>query len=160
MSYSNTFDHQHSTGKSTWHVGRCTKYRYKLFKSLYHKNICMIALDEAAKKIGVILLEKEVQPEHIHLVVELPLTIAPTVAIGKIKGLSARIIFALRPKLRLRYPKGHLWSTGKFATSVRYITLEKAKEYVKNQEAHHAKTLSTGIPAPERSGGVVQGANL
>src|SRR3989344_3454305 len=60
MSYSNTFGHQHSTGKSTWHVGRCTKYRYNLFKSLYHKNICMIALDEAAKKIGVILLEKEV----------------------------------------------------------------------------------------------------
>lgn len=68
MSYSNTFGHQHSTGKSTWHVEWCTKYRYKLFKSLYHKNICMIALDEAAKKIGIILLEKEVQPEHIHLI--------------------------------------------------------------------------------------------
>ena len=148
MSYSNNFDHQHSTGKSTWHVEWCTKYRYKLFKSLYHKNICMIALDEAAKKIGVILLEKEVQPEHIHLVVELPLTIAPTNAIGKMKGLSAKIIFVLRPKLRLRYPKGHLWSSGKFMVSVGYITLEKAKEYVKNQEVHHAKYYLTSESPP------------
>ena len=149
MSYSNTFFHEHSIGKSTWHVEWCTKYRYKLFKSLYHKNICMIALDEAAKRVGVVLLEKEVQPEHIHLVVELPLTIAPIVAIGKIKGLSAKIIFALRPKLRLRYPKGHLWSTGKFATSVGYITLDKAKEYVKNQEAHHAKNTEHRNPRSE-----------
>jgi len=120
----------------------------------------MIALDEAAKKIGIVLLEKEVQPEHVYLIVELPLTIAPTAAIGKIKGLSARIIFALRPKLRLRYPKGHLWSTGKFTTSVGYIPLDKAKEYVKNQEAHHAKTPDTEIPAPERSRGVALCANL
>ena len=58
----------------------------------------MIALDEAAKKSGVILIEREVQPEHIHLIVECPLTIAPIKAIMELKSRSARIIFALIPK--------------------------------------------------------------
>ena len=35
-----------------------------------------------------------------------------------------------------RYPRGHLWSAGKFAASIGHITLEKAKAYL---EAHHAK---------------------
>ena len=150
MRYSENFAHQHAMGKSTWHMEWCTKYRYKIFKSDYHKNICMIALEEAAKKAQIVLLEREVEPEHIHLIAEMPLTVAPISAISKLKGISARIIFALRPRLRLRYPKGHLWSTGKFAISVGNITLEKAKEYVKNQKAHHAKELITsfgGIPA-------------
>ena len=139
MKYSDNFTHQHAHGRSTWHIEWCTKYRYKIFKSEYHKNICVIALEEAAKKAKVVLLEREVEPEHVHMVAEIPLTVAPTKAIGKIKSLSAKVIFALMPNLRLRYPKGHLWSVGKFAISVGYITLEKAKEYVKNQKAHHAK---------------------
>src|SRR3989344_6219428 len=141
MTYSDNFTHQHALGKSTWHIEWCTKYRYKVFKSEYHKNLCVIALEEAAKKANVVLLEREVEPEHIHLIAELPLTVAPTNAIGILKSVSAKIIFALRPKLRLRYPQGHLWCPGKFAISVGNITLEKAKEYVRNQKAHHAKTL-------------------
>ena len=139
MKYSNYFAHAHSEGKSTWHIEWCTKYRYKLFKSEHNKNICVVALDEAATKTGVVLLEREVEAEHVHLVAELPLTMAPTTAIGMMKSLSAKIVFALRPKLRLLLPKGKLWSKGKFAISVGNITLEKAKEYVKNQRTHHAK---------------------
>ncbi len=152
MRYSEHFTHQHANGKSTWHIEWCTKYRYKVFNTDYDKNVCIIALEEAAKKANVVLLEREVQPEHIHLVAELPLTEAPLDAIRKLKSISAKIIFALRPKLRLRYPKGTLWSRGKFATSVGYITLEKAKEYVRNQEAHHTKHM-IGIRARAPSEG-------
>ena len=153
MKYSKYFAHQHAEGRSTWHVEWCTKYRYKIFKSDYNKNICVIALEEAARKTRVVLLEREVEPEHVHLVVELPLTIAPTMAIGMLKSLSARIIFAQIPLLRLRYPKGALWSAGKFAISVGHITLEKAKAYVKNQKAHHAKSSNSFMESsPEPTG--------
>ena len=145
MKYSDNFSHQHANGCSTWHIEWCTKYRYKIFKNEYNKNICLIALEEAAKKSNVVLIEREVEAEHVHMVAEIPLTMAPTEAVGKIKNISARIVFALIPKLRLRYPRGHLWSTGKFVISVGYITLEKAKEYVKNQKAHHAKKIRSLI---------------
>jgi len=139
MKYSDNFTYQHAIGKSTWHIEWCTKYRYKVFKSKYNKNICVIALEEAAKKSKLVILESEVQPEHVHMIVEIPLTVSPLDAVRKLKSISAKIIFALIPKLRLRYPKNALWSSGKFAISVGNITLEKAKEYVKNQAAHHAK---------------------
>ena len=38
---------------------------------------------------------------------------------------------------RLRYPRGHLWSKGKFASSVEFIQLDVVEEYVKNQLVHH-----------------------
>ena len=141
MKYSDYFAHQHTEGRSTWHIEWCTKYRYKIFNSDNSKKICVIALEEAAKKAKVVLLEREVEPEHLHLIAEIPLTVAPVKAIMKLKSVSAKIIFALMPKLRFRYPRGSLWSTGKFAISVGNITLENAKEYVKNQRAHHAKSL-------------------
>ena len=155
MRYSEHFAHQHAQGKSTWHIEWCTKYRYKVFKSEYHKNICSIALEEAAKKAKVVLLEREVQPEHVHLIVELPLTMSPIEAVGRLKSISAKIILALIPNLRLRYPQGTVWSAGKFAISVGNITLEKAKEYVNTQEAHHAKNTvySVGNPRPSLSEG-------
>ena len=128
MKYSDNFAHQHAEGKSTWHIELCTKYRCKIFKSDYHRNIGIITLEEAAKKANVVLLEREIEPEHVHMIVELPLTVAPVCAVGKLKSISAKIIFALIPKMRLRYPNGKLWSSGKFAISVGNITLEKAKE--------------------------------
>jgi len=142
MNYSKNFAHQHANGKSTWHFEWCTKYRYKVFRKEYNKNLCTIALTEAAKKARAVISEMEVQPNHIHMIVELPLTVAPITAIKTLKSISARILFAALPKLRLRYPKNHLWSRGKFAMSVGNITLEKAKEYVKNQGTHHAEFLS------------------
>ncbi|MCF7901282.1 transposase, partial [Candidatus Woesearchaeota archaeon] len=60
-------------------------------------------------------------------------------------GYSSRMLFLTRPNIQLRYPKGHLWTKGKFAGSVGHITLDVAKEYVKSQEAHHAKTIRRNL---------------
>ena len=148
MRYSKYFRHQHALGMSNWHIEWCTKYRYKLFRKDSNKNLCRIALIEAAKKGSVNVLELEVQPDHSRMVAELPLTESPVNAVRKMKSISARILFILLPKLRFRYPKGSLWSRGKFVISVGNITLEKAKEYVRNQETHHAK-LDPRNPRPE-----------
>lgn len=142
MRYSKNFRHQHTNGKSTWHFEWCTKYRYRVFRKSYTNKLCQIALIEAAKMANIVISELEVQPEHVHLIVELPLTEAPLNAIRTLKSISTKILFRELPKLRMRYPKGNLWSRGKFAITVGNITLEKAKEYVQNQETHHAKTLN------------------
>ena len=81
MRYSENFIHQHANGKSNWHLEWCTKYRYKVFKKWYNKNLCQIALIEAAKMAHVVINELEVQPEHVHMIVELPLTETPVNAI-------------------------------------------------------------------------------
>jgi len=58
-------------------------------------------------------------------------------AVNLLKGLTSYLLFRLVPKLRLRYPKGNLWSSGYFATIVGFSDLEKTIDYVNNQDLHH-----------------------
>ena len=140
--------HAHSVGWSTWHFEWCTKYRFKMFRSTYIKNICFIAIIEAAKRYNIDVIDVEVDIDHIHVIVGLPMTMPPTEALNKLKGFSAKIIFGLLPNFRKRYWKGHLWSPGKFAASVGHITLDYAKKYL---EDHHAKFYIMESPLAERS---------
>ncbi len=130
----------HAVGWSTFHLQWCTKYRYKMFKKLKLKNLCLILLLEAAKRHKIVVEEVDVGDDHVHMIAKIPLTMSASKALKLLKGFSSRLMFELCPNLKLRYPKGHLWTKGKFAGSVGHITLDVAKEYVRNQEAHHANT--------------------
>jgi putative transposase len=55
-----------------------------------------------------------------------------------LKGLSSKLFFEHNKKARLRYPKGHLWSRGKFAASVGFVQFDVVKSYVRNQDEHHS----------------------
>jgi putative transposase len=130
--------HNRSVGWSTWHLQWCTKYRYKVFSDHLYKNICNILIYECSKRYSFELFDCEVDIDHVHVVVSLPLSMKPTDAVNKLKGYTSKCLFIEFPNLRKYYLKGHLWSPGKFMGSVGHITLEKAKEYLK---AHHAKAL-------------------
>ena len=128
--------HAHSIGWSTWHFEWCTKYRYKMFRKLYLNNLCTIAIQEAAKRYEIKIIEMEVDADHVHAVCSIPMTMTPVKALNLLKGYSAKLLFVFVPNLRKRYSKGHLWSPGKFVASVGHITLKNAKKYL---ESHHAK---------------------
>ena len=78
-----------------------------------------------------------------HCFVKLPLTMTPSKALQLLKGRSAYLFFRNRERARLRYPQGHLWSRGKFASSVGYSDVETTINYIKNQEEHHLRGNST-----------------
>ena len=131
--------HHHAVGGSTWHMEWCTKFRYKLFSKEYLKTLCWIAITQAAKRHNLKIEALEVQPEHVHLVVHIPLVMTPCRAVQYLKGYSSRLLFLEKPNLRLLYPKGSLWSPGKYLASVGDVDIKYAINYVKNQRAHHAK---------------------
>ena len=82
-------------------------------------------------------IELNVQPEHIQGTASIPMDRSPFWALHKLKGISARLFFKIHLKARLRYPKGHLWSRGKFAASLGFVQIEVVNEYVRNQDKHH-----------------------
>lgn len=127
----------HSVGISMWHFEWCTKYRLKMFRKESQINLITACIRRAASLHEINILELNVQPEHVHCVVGIKLNVSPTYALQILKGGSARLFFKMNPKARLRYPKGHLWSPGKFASSLGFIQVEQAKDYVRNQDAHH-----------------------
>ncbi len=135
--------YKHGIGWSIWHLEWVTKYRRKVFKDAELKKLCGVAFEESARRYGFKLEEYEVQEDHVHLLVHLRPSMSPAEAVGKIKGYSGRLLFKLAEhKLRFYYwrpeKRRSLWGDGKFFASVGHITLEKAKEYLANQETHHA----------------------
>ena len=138
-SYAEKYErNSHSVGISMWHFEWCTKYRLKMFRKEEQKNLIAACIRRAASMHEIKIFELNVQPEHIHCVVGIKLSMSPTYALQILKGVSARLFFRNNTKARLRYPKGHLWSPGKFASSLGFIQLENAVDYVRNQDLHHA----------------------
>ena len=82
-------------------------------------------------------IELNVQPEHIQGTAKIPMNMTPSEALQYLKGISAKLFFEFHERARLRYPRGHLWSRGKFASSVGFVQLDVVQNYVKNQNEHH-----------------------
>ncbi len=107
---------------------------------LYHsfnRQYLAAAIRKAAYEHGVAIHYLKVLPEHIHTLVSLPHGMGDSKAFNLLKGRSSYIIFRVKEKFRLRYPRGHFWSPGGFATTVGYNDLNATIAYIENQEAHH-----------------------
>lgn len=102
----------HSTGKKTHHLEWCTKYRYKMFRKLKYRMICKTAIQIVAERHGIIVRKLAVQPDHVHIIANIPPTMSQSEAMRILKGGSSYEIFRLIPNFRLRYPRGSLWSRG------------------------------------------------
>ena len=124
--------------ESLWHLCWCTKYRYKVFRKLQHKNLAEACIRKAASSHNIEILEIKVMPEHVHLIIRLPCRLSIEQALQFLKGGSAFTFFRNASKMRLRYPQGHLWSKGKFYTTVGYSDFPTTLDYLINQEQHHA----------------------
>ena len=85
------------------------------------------------------VIELNVQPEHIHCVVLVKFSVSVSQVLQILKGISAKLFFEHQGKARLRYPRGHLWSRGKFASSVGFVQLDVVRNYVRTQEEHHLR---------------------
>jgi putative transposase len=127
----------HSIGISIWHFEWCTKYRYRMFRKEKYENLISACIRQAAYKHGIKIVALAVEPEHIHCEVELTLAMAPSMALQILKGYSAFVFFRHHEKARLKYPKGHLWSAGKFAASVGFVQRDVVTAYVQGQREHH-----------------------
>ena len=138
----NQYKHfDHGVGVMMLHLEWVTKYRYKMFEKIKYKNLITACIRQAASKNGIKIIEIDVQPEHVHCVVEVSFTLSVSKVLQFLKGGSAKLFFEFHKKARLRYPRGHLWSRGKFASSVGFVQLDVVNEYVRNQSEHHETTF-------------------
>ena len=105
-------------------------------------------LYEACKVNEWWIEEIRVMPDHVHMSVELPLHMSSSKALQLLKGGSSYLLFRFQPKFRLRYPKKHFWSTGGYAASVGYTTVDVVDAYVRNQRDIHQKSLTEFVGSP------------
>ena len=128
---------ERSVGISMFHIEWCTKYRYKMFAKLKYKNLIVACIRRAASRHKIKIIELEVEPEHVHCTIEISFAKTASWAVQMLKDFSSKKFFEMHPKAKLRYPRGSLWSRGKFISSVGFVQLDVVNGYIRNQAVHH-----------------------
>ena len=134
MNSVNYTNKNHSIGLNQFHLEWCPKYRYKCMgKPDINKTVEKLII-QSAEEHKIIIHSIAVGSDHVHVFASLPFDMSPSKALQLLKGRSAYLIFRRFPNFRLRYPKGHFWSAGKFGRSVSNITSKTVKNYIENQQ--------------------------
>ena len=133
--------HNRSIGIAFWHIQFCTKYRYKMFSKLKYKNLIEACIRQVCFKHNIKIIVINIMPEHLHMIVKTSINVNPSKLVQLVKGGSASLFFKNHSKARLRYPRGHLWSKGKFIATVGFTALNFTVSYILHQEEHHSSSL-------------------
>ncbi len=127
----------HSLYECKYHVVFCPKYRYKILQAEVGNYVTQQIHRLCNQKDGVEVLEVNVQPDHVHLVVTIPPKYAVSQFMGFLKGKLALRLFDRFPQLRKRYWGQHVWSRG-YCVSTVGLEEERIKKYVKWQNRKDA----------------------
>ncbi|MBU0493037.1 MAG: IS200/IS605 family transposase [Chloroflexi bacterium] len=132
----------HSIYECKYHVVFCPKYRYRIFSGDVAEYTRQQIYALCRQKDLVEVLELNVQPDHVHLVVSIPPKYAVSDLLGYLKGKLAIRLFRQYEKFGRRYWGRHLWSRG-YCVSTVGLDEDKIRRYVKWQEQREKQMEAT-----------------
>ena len=131
----------HSLSHSKWnckyHIVFAPKYRRKVFYAEKRQEIGEI-LRQLCKWYGANLIEGEVCPDHIHMLVKIPPKESVSGFIGFLKGKSSLLIYQKYANMKFKYRDRTFWCRGYYVDTVGKNT-KKIKEYIANQLSEDKK---------------------
>ena len=89
-------------------------------------------IEETASAIGAEIIEMEIMPDHVHLLIEVDPQYGINKAVRHIKGVTSHTLRLEFPSLKSRLPS--LWTNSYFVSTVGGAPVEKIKEYIENQK--------------------------
>ena len=107
------------------------KYRRKVFYDEKKLEIGAI-LRELCRWKGVNIIEAEVCPDHVHMLVEIPPKMSVSRFMGFLKGKSSLMIYEKCGNMKFKYRNREFWCRGYYVDTVGKDT-KKIKEYIANQ---------------------------
>jgi putative transposase len=116
--------------RNSFHFVFTSKYRYHTFRDPFISGIVKDVFNVVSQKYNITIYTQETDVDHIHLFLELPITMTVQRAICLLKSNTAHNIFTIFLGLKKRYPKGHFWSKYYYYESIGKITAEKVKHYI------------------------------
>ena len=121
----------HTKWNCMYHIVFTPKYRRKIFYGQKRAEIGKI-LRELCKWYGVEIIEAEVCPDHVHMLVSIPPKLSVSAFMGKLKGKSSLMIFERWANLKYKFGQRNFWCRGYYVDTVGKNTKIIA-EYVRNQ---------------------------
>jgi len=134
----------HVIWQCNYHIVFCPKYRYRVLtgivKELVERDIRLLCEWKGSE-----VLDLNVQPDHVHLVVSIPPKVSISELIGVVKGKLAIKLFKSYPQLKKKpYWGNHFWSRGYFVNSIgmdeelirRYVRYQEEQDKQEDQQGH------------------------
>ena len=114
-----------------YHVIWCPKYRRAVLVNGVDVRLKEI-IQDVAKECNVEILELEVMPDHVHLLVEVDPQFGIHKLIKLMKGRSSRLIRTEFLWIKSRLPT--LWTNSYFVSTIGGAPLEVVKQYIEQQK--------------------------
>jgi putative transposase len=109
------------------------KYRYRVLKGVIGQEVYN-SIEVFCGQLRCRIVELNVQPDHVHLLVRVPPKVSISKLMGVVKGRTALRLFTKFPYLRKRpYWGNHFWAKGYCVDTVG-VDAEIIRKYVKYQE--------------------------
>ena len=121
----------HTLWNCKYHVVFAPKYRRKVFYGSKRLEIGAI-LRRLCEFKGVTIIEAEVCPDHVHMLLEIPPKMSVSGFMGYLKGKSSLMIYQRWGNMKFKYRTREFWCRGFYVDTVGKNT-KKIKEYISNQ---------------------------
>ena len=121
----------HTSWNCKYHIVFAPKYRRKVFFENKRLEIGKI-LRELCNWKGITIIEAEVCPDHVHMLIEIPPKYSVSGIMGFLKGKSSIIIYSQWGNMKYKYRNREFWCRGYYVDTVGKNT-KKIKEYISNQ---------------------------
>lgn len=114
-----------------YHLVWCPKYRTSVLVGPVEQALKQM-LAQKALTLDIQLEALEVMPDHVHVFVSAPPTLAPQQIANQFKGSTSRLLRKQFKHLRTRLPS--LWSRSYYVGSAGAVTEETVKRYIDQQK--------------------------
>ena len=114
-----------------YHVVFCPKYRRPVLVNGVDERLKEI-IYETSDQMSSEILELEIMPDQVHLLIEVDPQFGIHKAVKRIKGSSSRFLRKEFPWLKSRLPT--LWSNSYFVATVGGAPIEVIKQYIEDQK--------------------------
>lgn len=121
----------HTSWNCKYHIVFAPKCRRKVIYGKIRVGIGKI-LRLLFEMKGIQIIEAECYPNHIHMLVDIPLKYSVSQIVGYLKGKSSLMIFDKHANLKYKYGNKHFWCRGYFVDTVGK-NKKRMEEYIRTQ---------------------------
>jgi len=121
----------HSKWNCKYHVVFAPKYRRMVIYNQIKVDIGKI-LRKLCEQKEIEIIEAELCPDHIHMLIKIPPKFSVAQIMGYLKGKSTLMIFDRHANLKYKYGNRHFWCRGYYVDTVGKNT-KRIAEYIRNQ---------------------------
>lgn len=119
-----------------YHIVWCPKYRRKILVGNVEARLKELIV-ESCTNMNVDIIEMEIMPDHVHILIEVDPQFGVHKVVKNIKGKTSKILRDEFPELKTKLPT--LWTNSYFISTIGGAPLEVVKQYIESQKTSQRK---------------------